>query len=387
MDFDRKIGLLPQRIVSEALARMSMLLLVLLLVMSACDFGENQGKVQQIIFLGWDENELNQIYHLLPGAEAIQITEADNGVFDFALSPDGKNLAYSSVAEDGTSEIWLTDTSGHRPKLLRSCIQAECKQLIWAADSRRLIYERRLIGDDDIPGSAYLWWLDTKTGETKAVLEDSEARGTAASISPDGQWIGYFSPEEEGAIIYNISDGRSLFVADEIGAPIAWSPTSSQIVVPNLDLVILHGGDGDDHLEHTHEYETATHLFTMDVESGEERSISGDLKVEDSVPAWSPDGNWIAFGRRFPGTSAGRQLWLMRPDGSEARALTEDLAINHGPPFWSPDGRYLLFQRFALDEQDGEPGIWLIDIETDLVSELIPIGMQPAWLVAAAGDQ
>jgi TolB protein len=386
MEIKQHRYLLHQSHTLLALAIMSMGLVMFILVLPGCHFTEDDSKVPPIIFLGWDENEQNQIYRQKPGGEPGQITRAEGGVFDFAAAPDGKTVIYTTIAKDGTSVLWQTDENGRTPTLLHTCAQAECSQPIWAPDNRRLIYERRNIGDDGIPGSSYLWWLDTETGESRAVLEDIEARGTAARFSPDGQWLSYISPEEEGAIIYNLKDGRSHFAADEIGVPVAWSPTGNQVVVPNLDLVIIHGDEGDDHLQHTHDYETAVHLFTMDIGSGDLRIISEDLKVEDSVPIWSPNGDWIAFGRRFPGTSAGRQLWLMRPDGSEARALTNDPANNYGPPSWSPDGRYLLFQRFAIDDPNGEPGIWLLDVETGQESELASAGMQPAWLVETSGD-
>ena len=366
-----------------AFARKISGLLTLMLVLCACNVIQDNSQLPPILYLGWDENERNQVYRQNHGEEPAQITRVEDGVLDFAVSPDGRTLVYTTLVDDGNSEIWKIDATGHDSRLILTCNQAECSQPVWAPDNRRLVYEKRNIGDDGIPGSPYLYWLDPETGETRTVLENSEVRGTALRFSPDGQWLGYVSPEKEGAVIYNLQDGRSHFVANEIGVPVAWSPNSSQIIVPNLDLVIIHGDEGDDHLNHTHNYETATHLFDFDVASGESVSISGDLKVEDSVPAWSPNGDWIAFGRRFPGTSAGRQLWLMRPDGSEAYALTSDFDFTYGLPLWSPDGRYLLFQRFPIDKPDGEPGIWLFDIENGQESELVAVGMQPAWLVEA----
>jgi len=366
-----------------AFARKISGLLTLMLVLCACNVIQDNSQLPPILYLGWDENERNQVYRQNHGEEPAQITRVEDGVLDFAVSPDGRTLVYTTLVDDGNSEIWKIDATGHDSRLILTCNQAECSQPVWAPDNRRLVYEKRNIGDDGIPGSPYLWWLAPETGETRTVLENYEARGTALRFSPDGQWLSYVSPEKEGAVIYNLQDGRSHFVANEIGVPVAWSPNSSQIIVPNLDLVIIHGDEGDDHLNHTHNYETATHLFDFDVASGESVSISGDLKVEDSVPAWSPNGDWIAFGRRFPGTSAGRQLWLMRPDGSEAYALTSDFDFTYGLPLWSPDGRYLLFQRFPIDKPDGEPGIWLFDIENGQESELVAVGMQPAWLVEA----
>jgi TolB protein len=228
-----------------------------------------------------------------------------------------------------------------------------------------------------------LWWLDTVTGETVSVLDSNEARGMAARFSPDGEWLSYATPEDEGTHFYNLKDGRSHFVPKGIGVAVAWSPTSDQVVVPNLDLVIYHGDEGADHLEHTHDYQSAVHLFAMEVESGDLEPISEDLNVDDSVPSWSPGADWIAFGRRLAGPSTGRQLWLMRPDGSEAQALTEDFSVNHGPPFWSPDGRYLLFQRFSLDDPESKPGIWILDVDSGEATNLAASGMQPAWIAEA----
>lgn len=360
-------------------------MIMLVLVLSGCQSAKDTNLVPAIVYLGWDENEQIQVYRQSLGDESKQVTTVEAGVFEYAVAPDGETIAYSTMVVDGSSSLRQIGIDGRGSRLLLMCEQAVCGQIVWADDNRRLIYEKRPIGDDGIPGSTYLWWLDTETGETQTVLEDQNARGTGARFSPDGQWLSYVSPEEQGAILYHLTDGRSHFVADEIGVPAAWSPAGDQVIVPNLDLVIIHGEDGDDHLQHAHEYETATHLFAFNMEDGEVENISGDLRVEDSAPAWSPDGEWIAFGRRFAGTSAGRQLWLMNSDGSDQQVLLDDPGITYGPPSWSPDGRYLLFQQFVLDDAGGDPGIWLLDIESGQAIEMIAGAMQPAWLIETIG--
>jgi len=70
----------------------------------------------------------------------------------------------------------------------------------------------------------------------------------------------------------------------------------------------------------------------------------------------------------------------MRPDGSEARYLTSEPEIHHGLPVWSPDGRYLAFQRFPLKELSARPSIWLMDVETEEIRELVTPGNRPTWL-------
>ncbi len=334
-----------------------------------------------VVFIGWDDNNLNQIFHNVDGEMPEQLTDSPDGVYDYALAPDSRHFAFSTVNDNGSSAIWRKDFSNDQPVKVLDCPNLVCHQPVWASDGQRLIYERAEIRPDGTTGSPYLWWLNVETRETRPVFEDSDARGTAAQFSPDGNWLSYSSPEDEGVYIYNFDDGRSQFFPNEVGMPAVWSPNSEKIVVPNLDLVILHGDEGEDHLQHTHDYQTATHLFVGDTATGELQSISGDLGMEDGAAAWSPDGNWIAFGRRPARTAAGRQLWLVRPDGSDAHPLTKDPDINYGPPIWSPDGRYLLFQRISLTEPQSDPGIWVFDLKTGQQIELAASGIQPQWLV------
>jgi TolB protein len=269
---------------------------------------------------------------------------------------------------------------GSSQKELYTCSRAECANFDWAQDSRRLLFEKRSIEDDGRVGTPTLWWLDTNSGEVLPLHADAGSLGAGGRISPDGRWVSYHSPQQESLTIYNLEDGRSQTILNEIGTTAAWSPDSQYLVAPMFDLVILHGDEGEDHESHMHDYQTAVHLKLIDPESGEQTNLSGQISVEDSMPVWSPDGQWIAFGRRQPGTNTARQLWLMRSDGSEARALTDDLAINHGPPSWSADGRSLLFQQIDQNNLAADPQIWLIDVDSGEKELLVLSGMQPSWL-------
>ena len=58
----------------------------------------------------------------------------------------------------------------------------------------------------------------------------------------------------------------------------------------------------------------------MNAGGSDARRIS-DSAVDESEPAWSPNGELIAYVRRDPGTEV-RELWVMRPDGSASRRVT-----------------------------------------------------------------
>jgi Tol biopolymer transport system component len=104
------------------------------------------------------------------------------------------------------------------------------------------------------------------------------------------------------------------------------------------------------------------------------------METNDGLPVFSPDGEWLAFGRKKPRAPMGKQLWLMRPDGSDSRAITENADIHYNNPTWSPDGAQLAVQGYALAEPEASPVVWLVDVESGELEKLTAPGLQPVWL-------
>src|SRR5258706_11520093 len=75
-------------------------------------------------------------------------------------------------------------------------------------------------------------------------------------------------------------------------------------------------------------------LYVMDLHNGTPRRLTSD-SVKEQVPAWSPDGQWLAF---VTWTDEGGTLNKIRADGrSRPVRLTTDSAF-YDTPVWSPDG-------------------------------------------------
>jgi Tol biopolymer transport system component len=72
-------------------------------------------------------------------------------------------------------------------------------------------------------------------------------------------------------------------------------------------------------------------------------------------PAWSPDGQWIAYTKVIQKIT---QIYLIKLSTKEIRALTSADEASHQPT-WSPDGSKVAFIR---DSHNSE--VWEIDINT-----------------------
>ncbi len=79
------------------------------------------------------------------------------------------------------------------------------------------------------------------------------------------------------------------------------------------------------------------HIFRVDPGGGEPRQLT-NAGTSNADPAFSPDGQYLAFTSNRSGTS---QIWLLPSTGGEARQLTR-LALGARRPVWFPDGRKLL---------------------------------------------
>ncbi|MDT7540919.1 MAG: tricorn protease [Acidobacteriota bacterium] len=159
-----------------------------------------------------------------PAGAAIDHLRLSDQIQDFALSPDGKKVAFvvhgevfAASAADGGDAQRLTNTAG------------EESELNWSPDSRRVAYA------SDRDGAAHIFQYDLAANAETQLTRDQQA-DASPRYSPDGKWIAYERASRELRVL-NLAtkDQRTVATATFDRPPIigdrpfTWSPDSKWI--------------------------------------------------------------------------------------------------------------------------------------------------------------
>lgn len=232
-----------------------------------------------------------------------------------ACSRDGREIAYTVEQSDKASDerkstVWMVDFEGKYDRQLTEPEESASNPK-FSPDGRYVSVVAARSGD----AKPQIYLLDRRGGEPQA----------AAAIGGDIADYGW-SP-----------DGRTLVVSmsEEEGT----AKTPPPIVIDRLRFKEDRSG-----------YLTAkdrTQLYLIDVAGHEIKPLTTDKSVDDTLPAWSPDGKSIAFlSNRDSDQDRTGKLSLYVIDagpGAVPRKLAEFFAPNKPALAWTPDGTRVLY--------------------------------------------
>lgn len=207
-------------------------------------------------------------------------------------SPDGKRLLFVAEGSESTGlDIWVTNADGSAEPINLTNRKGDDTEPAWSADGQWISFTNN--GREDKIRQVYV--MEADGSDPYRLSYDQEEFGT--TWSPNMKWLG--------------------FVMNAAGAHIMFLRPPSDPKIP----------DGRPY------YATPQRFDMMDV--------VGNLGHVNQ-PAWSPDGNWLAYMREI---GLKQQIWLARypitrPD-QDVIQLTNGNADTR--PAWSPDSQWIVY--------------------------------------------
>ncbi|MGH9403856.1 MAG: winged helix-turn-helix domain-containing protein [Terriglobia bacterium] len=211
----------------------------------------------RMVFLDLESKDLLFASRLDRGAAKMLLTHSPF-LWAPAISPDGREIAFSQGEYNGVWRIWAVPAAGGEPRQLTSGQFGllgpfgKDPQIYprFSHDGRWLIYFTWA------PGANRIWRIP-RDGGTPQPLSPANEDASYGDLSPDGRMIAYTKTEKKVA-----------------------------------------------------------HIVVAPVEGGPERQLT---RSTSTTPRWSPDGQWIAFS---PDRGYASGVFIVRPDGSGIRRVT-----------------------------------------------------------------
>jgi Tol biopolymer transport system component len=331
-------------------------------------------QVTTVYYLAPANSQLRSLWAVnSDGSAAREVFAPENGIFQFAPSPDGSRIAVTVFNEERNSaDIWLISADGRDTIQLTDCQPGVCGQPSWSPNGDLLAYARQFPTETGAMNPPRIWLWDLSTDETGEVFEDSQVLGFDPTWNNDGSLLSFYDSNSTGIRIINLDTLDVSLVETDRADQWSFHPEDNTLAYTDL---------------RTEDGWFYPYILTVNLDNGSESSISDRALLtspeEDQAAVWSPDGEWLAFRRRFINTDeygTGSHVMLYNRETGEARQVTTEPNFTNSNVAWSPSGDQLLFQRYELQTADFVPEVWLYDLETAELRLLATDAANADWL-------
>jgi Tol biopolymer transport system component len=208
------------------------------------------------------------------------LTAERSDEYDPAWSPDGTHIVYVKNENGEDANIFIMNSDGSEPRRLTSGPETDGNPA-WSPDGTLIAFERAVEGDVDI-------YVVGPDGSDERPLVQLDGHDFAPAWSPDGGVIAFLKTEGESSQINLVDTAtgsvvRPLATSEGHYGSLAWSPDGDSLAGTRRDATSDPEKLGP------------VDIVTIDVSSGDARTLLQSVSSWTTVLGWTPDGEHLGF--------------------------------------------------------------------------------------------
>jgi len=313
------------------------------------------------------------------GGDAIALTAEGVSSSHPRWSPDGKWLAFLSARNEGKSQVWLLNRLGGEAQKLTDTPQ-DVNDFNWSPDSTRLALLLRDPTEEE---------LEAVNSRKDGSPEPAES-GKLKRAKTQKPWVidrlqfkvdevGYLDRRRTHIYIFALAEKslRQITSGDYDDAGPSWSPDGK--------LIAFTSNRSKPDPDATYNKDIWT-VAASNLDKGAHPKQVTTNPGDDSSPAWSPDGQWIAYSTQLDPKLfqyATKHVAVSPASGGAAKVLTLSLDRMANEPRFAPDGKSLYF----IADDDGTQVLCQVSLADGKITRAI-VGrfILYAYSIAKSGD-
>jgi tricorn protease len=278
-----------------------------------------------------------------------------------SVSADGEWLAYTPYSRDHrtwkryrggmATDLWLFHLTEHTAQKITDW-EGTDTQPMW--HGKQVYY----LSDGGSEHKLNIWVYDTDSGERAQITTHADYDVKWPSIGPDD--------DGAGALVYQLGPELRLLdlASGESAAVSVTIPGARPNVRPQtVDAAEAIGSRSVSATGMRVAVDARGDIWTLPAENGRPRNLTRTSGVAERSPAWSPDGQWIAYSADVDGDNY--ELYVTQSDGrGQGRRLTGASRRWHWSLAWSPDSESLAFW-------DQANRLWIYSLTDDSLTEVV----------------
>jgi Tol biopolymer transport system component len=328
-----------------------------------------------LIYLGPVHGSIQDLYAVeLAGGVPRKLTDSQNGIIGYDVSPDGNKIVYSEVRyaegeRTGITALYVWEAASVRATLRYECQGAACTGLQWRPDGGAFAFERIDMNTTVGSGAARTWIFDLAENAARPLFKDTQQLGYMPRWSPDGKRIAVFSVSAGGIIVHDFGTGKDQVIPVQQGEVGRFSPDGRWLSFPKI---VALGNN---------QYAVHVMLIDLSSESYTMRALIPDSEaVSDVESVWRSDSQGLIVARQPPARKISQGSALYSVDLVTGTATLLVPEAGYEQTNLSVHGDLLIFQRVALGDMMARPALWVYDLGTRELRRVGQEGVSPRWL-------